>query len=151
MQIVQIVVEGLYELKITNVKHLNIQPRTLLKTKQGYKLYHPLVVNSSKDNIKLALAGDKRTHISPEMHPLNPNYDEKMRKPAWRCDIFSLGLVILDMASLEVENKYYYQQGVLNTGQITKILREMSDKYSPSIVTMTAQMLSTDLESRTNM
>lgn len=96
----------------------------------------------------MALTGQK-SYISPELliNLKNPNVKEAL--PADVCDTFSLGLIALEMGTLET-NENYYSNKKMQNWVLKKMLSKMAERYPPFLVTLVAQMLS-DRESRITM
>lgn len=89
------------------MSHLDINPDSIFYTKEGFKTYHPRILKNKEDNLKRA-EFDLRTHSAPEIVAnLNQAKMEQRGglKPNARVnnlsDVYSLGLTLLDGASLD--------------------------------------------------
>lgn len=99
----------------SGVSHLDINPDSLFLTKDGFKTYHPLILESEDDNIERAL-GKLRNHSAPEViKDLDKISLQKKGLLAGDptsnslSSVYSLGLTILDCATLDVTDDFYTQ------------------------------------------
>lgn len=164
LQIAHTTARGLSELHDQTLSHEDISPDSfILSSRDRYKLYHPLVLQSIATNKQNALAG-RKSYISPEAlkelaHRNATGYDRtapgsSARKNTYNkttADMFSLGLTLLEAATLEPEGRYYSSTGELDVGLLRKKLRKIAHVYSRDFVTLLSKLLAIEPEERNDL
>jgi serine/threonine protein kinase len=96
-----------------------------------------------RNNYILTLSGAAKGYLSPELiaaysrREPNPAYD------VYRADVYSLGMTLLQCASLREPEKYYYEWSVPSVAHksIRKALDDLRSQYSPQLVDLISTML----------
>ena len=96
-----------------------------------------------RNNYILTLSGAARGYLSPELisaysrREANPAYD------VYRADVYSLGMTLLQCASLKEPEKFFYEWSVPSIAHkaIRKALDDLRSQYSPQFVDLIATML----------
>lgn len=140
MTIINVASRALIELRDTNFPHFNINPETILIASGKYKLYHPGILSVSDNNISNAKRGIK-SYTSPEMFKQLRFPKLFIQVDSHLSDTFSLGLTVLEAATLEPEKTFYKGEGNLDEGCIRKKVRKVADYYSTELVNLLVRML----------
>lgn len=134
------------DLREDNIAHLNISPETILVAGGRFKLYHPLLLESVNSN-KLQAQSGRKTFLAPEVmsylftpqaHLAGQRFDPT---PA---DIFSVGLCMVEAASLEPERSYYLGDKSFDEGLLRKKIRKLSHIYTKDFINLLCRMLVSD-------
>lgn len=133
------------------VKHGNFSAESIFQAGSKYKTYHPEVLKPiSGDNLNKFL-GKKKHYSSPEQVS---SFKKQIGKPPLNTinstisDIYALGLVLLELCTLQQERDYYNSDLTVNKGLIQQKLTDMSNPYSNEFMEMIIRMLTIDPANR---
>lgn len=129
------------ELREDNIAHLNINPETILLSDGKFKLYHPLVLEPINSN-KLNAQYGRKSFMAPEVfkYLIGLPSNKKGFDPTM-ADIFSVGLCMVEAASLEPERNYYTVDQSFDEGLLRKKIRKLSHIYSKDFINLVCRML----------
>lgn len=125
-------------LKALNVVHNNLSLNTILFGANSIKLHHPSLFQ--KTNFDCILEGSK--------HYASPELVDSIRKGAdltdfdyFKSDVFSLGLLILELGTLVVEESFY-DDSELRKDVVQLKFNMMKTQFSPKLMNIVQFMLS---------
>lgn len=129
--------KALLSLKIMNITHNNLSLKTILLGNTSIKLHHPFLFPAN--NFDHILEGSK--------HYASPELVESMRKGAdltdfdyFKSDVFSLGLIILELSTLVPEDSFYTDSD-LKKDVVQLKFNMMKNRYSLKLVNIVQFML----------
>lgn len=137
----------LIEMRDDGLSHNNINPETIVVTNGKFRLYHPWILETLTSNISNALLG-RKSFISPELYHEAMVHEVPKLPNGTASDIFSLGLSLVEAASLEPETTYYTLDGKLNDSLVRNKIRKVSHVYSKDFVNLLCRMVISSPEER---
>lgn len=130
-----------------SIIHNNMCPEGFLDIGDGFKMVHPSTFSALSNNFNLALHKEKH-YLSPELLQRfsvinDPQEFELLFKEIdpFRADLFSLGLLALEMTDVKFEHSFYFEDNFLNTKLILEKLTRSSDRYPGRVSRLLQQLL----------
>jgi hypothetical protein len=124
-----------------NESHGNINLHTILVKNYDFKLVYPRLFGLPLVQGPLANGKD---YTSDGLLKIKKLKGAPSRKDIWNNDIFSFGLVLLEVCSLRVAITFRLHSGELDLQFINKGLREVNRRYGPEVYTIIREMLILD-------
>lgn len=141
-------------LKKDNSKHGNLTLNSIFYAESRYKTYHPDVLKpSTGDNLTKFLNKQKHYSAPEVLKPYIKNSGQPKPKGqqgqgSILADIYSMGLLLLELCSLKPEKDFYKEDSMVNKDLIQSKLTEMSSNYSNEFMEMVIRMLTIDPNNR---
>eukprot|EP01017_Pseudomicrothorax_dubius_P005277 TRINITY_DN11294_c0_g2_i1.p1 TRINITY_DN11294_c0_g2~~TRINITY_DN11294_c0_g2_i1.p1 ORF type:complete len:350 (+),score=60.90 TRINITY_DN11294_c0_g2_i1:49-1050(+) len=148
--ILSVVSEVCDYLRQSDIAHGNLCPRNIFveTRKREFILIDPIVLDDAKTVHQNALFGTKITFISPAQMKSVQNREFEPKHDKFKSDVFSMGMTLLEAATLKSAADCYNMSIPLISRQaIDKMLTECRSRYSQTLVDTIATMLEMD-ESR---
>jgi serine/threonine protein kinase len=153
VRIANVCAKCLVDLREDNISHLNINPETILVTSGKFKLYHPLLLEPINSNKFQAQTG-RKTFLAPEVVKYifrTQNRQIGLSFDPTSADIFSIGLCMIEAASLEPERSYYTHEKLFDEALLRKKIRKLSHIYTKEFINLLCRMLVSEPSERIDM
>jgi hypothetical protein len=141
-------------LKSDNSKHGNLTLGTIFLAESRYKTYHPDVLKPTAGDNITKFHNKQKHYASPEIvkNFQNNNGQQKTKLAqggdATIADIYSLGLILLELCSMQPEKDFYRPDLSVNKELIQSKLTEISSQFSNEFMEMVIRMLTIDPANR---
>lgn len=142
---------GLFsQLQEKNIAHRDIKPENILLTREGLKLTDfGLAKNTGKGEIRSNTYAGSPYYVSPLLREAVKNKEKLARldHDVYKSDVFSLGLILLEAASLcDIRGLNSFE----NRGKVEEIINKLAKDYDPWFINVLKKMLEFDEEKRPN-
>lgn len=139
--------QGLYSLEKAQVPSPNISPANVLIDSFGaYKFVDLHLINFKPESFS---SSSYKKLLAPEdLEEVKP----KLETPRAKVDVFSLGMTILEAATLEPSSEIYdYEKRKINEQLLEERLNQLKSKYSPDLCLLIASMLKLNSQERADL
>jgi len=144
-------IDVLEYLQVNGISHGDIRPEACFRSDDGHivicdrKLIYEeeIDLNTQKNN-------ERHFLFSPAMLEFLTNKNKRLRENKHKGDVFSLGMTLLECATLRRSTGIYEWVGTpsINFGAIINRLSDVKTRYSPKLCQMIAEMLKFDESQR---
>jgi hypothetical protein len=141
-------IKTLKSLEDHGVKHGNITLDCIVPTPQAYYLYHPTLIPASVNAYNRVHALSKH-YSAPEVVDLilecntDAEFDLIKEEVDWsKADIFGIGLIALEMASLVEEEDWYNEDMILKKDILELKMNNLRNQYSSKLARLLEAILS---------